>query len=617
MFESYGFAPRFAVDGDAINQAVKDGMSRDELDDLREGMIMNRGAVNERERKESLDAFHAAGVTCIFENAGEEGNDPLRLIKRLAHFIMATDLMKPALAKVVRAAEVPALKNAGHVGLCFTGNGVPLHQQWESVRDEMRYVRIFHEVGIRMMHLTYNRRNPIGDGAGEPHDGGLSDFEKAAVAEMNPRRRDRGRGAQRLEHGARRGEGVGGDARRGCRPRASAEYFARRRAGHDAPRRTGNTRLFRLAQMKTFLAHLALLAAFLCSANAAAPDPAKLHAWYRDEGVKSDGARITAWENASGAARALTRVLGNPQAHLVSTPGGSRRVVRFDGKSALWAPVNAWGSIAEGRTVCAFVRFAPGASGFLFDGSTKAGSAPAKLVAGKWDTKAEISQTAKAGEWQVLTFVFGDPKPPLGGFILGANVASQGGLACDVAEVLVADRVLGDAELKDITKYLQTKWGTPTDLPESQQPKLQRLPDDPRIFRTTIRKQGDGGVHTYRIPGLATTPKGTLIAVFDIRHKNSGDLPGDIDVGMMRSTDDGATWSAMQAIMDYDAIVPGSHGNGVGDPAVLVDAKTGAIFVAALWSKGARAWNGSGPGMTPDETAQFVIVKSTDDGVTW
>jgi len=24
-----------------------------------------------------------------------------------------------------------------------------------------------------MMHLTYNRRNPIGDGVGEPNDGGL------------------------------------------------------------------------------------------------------------------------------------------------------------------------------------------------------------------------------------------------------------------------------------------------------------------------------------------------------------------------------------------------------------------------------------------------------------
>ena len=36
-----------------------------------------------------------------------------------------------------------------------------------------------------MMHLTYNRRNPLGDGCGEPADGGLSDFGRAAIAEMN------------------------------------------------------------------------------------------------------------------------------------------------------------------------------------------------------------------------------------------------------------------------------------------------------------------------------------------------------------------------------------------------------------------------------------------------
>jgi membrane dipeptidase len=185
VFESYGFAPRFAIDGDRFNQVVQEGASAEELSDLREEMMMNRGATNERERKEFLDAFHAAGVTCIFQNAGEEGNDPLRLIKRLAHFTLATDLMKPALSKVVTVDEIMAVKKAGTVSLCFTGNGVPLRHEWQSVRDELRYVRIFHELGIRMMHLTYNRRNPIGDGAGEPHDGGLSDFGKSAVAEMN------------------------------------------------------------------------------------------------------------------------------------------------------------------------------------------------------------------------------------------------------------------------------------------------------------------------------------------------------------------------------------------------------------------------------------------------
>lgn len=56
---------------------------------------------------------------------------------------------------------------------------------WKTTRDELRYIHIFHELGVKMMHLTYNRRNPLGDGAGEPHDGGLSDFGRIAVEEMN------------------------------------------------------------------------------------------------------------------------------------------------------------------------------------------------------------------------------------------------------------------------------------------------------------------------------------------------------------------------------------------------------------------------------------------------
>ena len=50
-----------------------------------------------------------------------------------------------------------------------------------------------------------------------------------------------------------------------------------------------------------------------------------------------------------------------------------------------------------------------------------------------------------------------------------------------------------------------------------------------------LRQAGDAGVHTYRIPGLATTKRGTLIGVYDVRHRSGGDLPGDIDVGMIQN----------------------------------------------------------------------------------
>ncbi len=65
-----------------------------------------------------------------------------------------------------------------------------------------------------------------------------------------------------------------------------------------------------------------------------------------------------------------------------------------------------------------------------------------------------------------------------------------------------------------------------------------------------VRQGGDDGVNRYRIPGLATTNRGTLIGVYDVRRRSGGDLPGDIDVGMSRSADGGRTWDPMQVIMD-------------------------------------------------------------------
>lgn len=138
-----------------------------------------------------------------------------------------------------------------------------------------------------------------------------------------------------------------------------------------------------------------------------------------------------------------------------------------------------------------------------------------------------------------------------------------------------------------------------------------------------LRRHNDDGVHTYRIPALATTTQGSLLCVYDMRRRMGRDLQEDIDIGLSRSTDGGQTWEPVRVIMDM-----GEYGglpqeqNGCSDPGIIVDRKTGEIFCFAVWmwgKPGKHQWkdDGSDPGYEIGKSAQFLMVRSKDDGLTW
>lgn len=156
---------------------------------------------------------------------------------------------------------------------------------------------------------------------------------------------------------------------------------------------------------------------------------------------------------------------------------------------------------------------------------------------------------------------------------------------------------------------------------------------------SAVRQSMQDNVHTSRIPGLATALNGDLLAIYDARYDSRRDLQGDIDIALNRSTDKGNSWLPLQKIIDMGTFngLPEKF-NGVSDPCILVDKSNGNIFVAGLWMHGvlddkgkwteglsdtSTDWNhqwkskGSQPGFDIKQTAQFLLVKSTDNGKTW
>jgi len=119
---------------------------------------------------------------------------------------------------------------------------------------------------------------------------------------------------------------------------------------------------------------------------------------------------------------------------------------------------------------------------------------------------------------------------------------------------------------------------------------------------------GAGGYHTYRIPSVILTPRGSLVAFAEARRAGAGDA-GDIDLVSRRSDDGGQTWSAMEVIGDNG---PNTFGN----PCPVIDRATGTIWLLTTHNRGDDSERDILAG-TSRGTRTVWVMKSSDDGRTW
>jgi sialidase-1 len=122
---------------------------------------------------------------------------------------------------------------------------------------------------------------------------------------------------------------------------------------------------------------------------------------------------------------------------------------------------------------------------------------------------------------------------------------------------------------------------------------------------------GTGGFHAYRIPSIVRTTNGTLIAFCEGRADTDNDF-GNINVVCKRSSDNGATWLALQTVAGATL---GTWGN----PTSVVDWDTGRVWLFMSWNDADHSENGTGDTDPIDTWGQrrVKVTWSDNNGATW
>lgn len=132
-----------------------------------------------------VDEIIASGMRCCVVtvgNPGLYGEEALPDVEReVAAYEAHIRAHADRLLAVRTVADIDEAVRTGRLGLVYyPQNATPLARDVDRV-DTLR------DLGVRILQLTYNHRNLLGDGGSERSDAGLSEFGREVVARLNDR----------------------------------------------------------------------------------------------------------------------------------------------------------------------------------------------------------------------------------------------------------------------------------------------------------------------------------------------------------------------------------------------------------------------------------------------
>lgn len=148
-----------------------------------EALVIN-GLGSARTIGDLVQPMLEGGVTSVNWTVAAPGidfvvNDLVGIVKSIAHIRYETENGRNRATIVESAADIHKCMNEGVKGLILG------FQDTLALEDRLEFVGLYHRLGVRIIQLTYQRRNLVGDGCGEPVDSGLSTFGRQVIKELN------------------------------------------------------------------------------------------------------------------------------------------------------------------------------------------------------------------------------------------------------------------------------------------------------------------------------------------------------------------------------------------------------------------------------------------------
>lgn len=132
-----------------------------------------------------IEAVRAGRIHACSQTLGGVGNGRDRFeasVTAIAEFDRRIADNPRLLIKALAAADIRAARETGRLAVIYN------FQDTTALEGDAAKVDLFQALGVRIMQLTYNKRNLAGDGCLESANAGLSDFGRAVIARINGNR---------------------------------------------------------------------------------------------------------------------------------------------------------------------------------------------------------------------------------------------------------------------------------------------------------------------------------------------------------------------------------------------------------------------------------------------